>query len=185
MFQCRKFNFFDLRQNVDEGRIKNLFKVTKQFFPTMTPTKIPNLQENEVVVTTSGNNQLVFGDDSGQIHLISRNWQVVTFRAYEICVNLAYQLRNSPLLVTIGVGLSCCPKANNLQLINQADEPGVNPLIKVWDTSRHDKAGTPFCHRISRAIPGNRPVNATTICVHEDLQLLAVGFTDGSLILYR
>lgn len=77
----------------------------------------------------------------------------------------------------------------NIHLYNafscQNDEPGINPLIKVWDTSRNDKNGTPFCHRITRAIPGNKPVNASTICVHETLQLLAIGFEDGSLLLYR
>lgn len=58
-----------------------------------------------MTATTSGNNHLVLGDNSGQIHLIPRNWQVVTFRAYEICVSLAIQLANSPLLITIGVSI--------------------------------------------------------------------------------
>lgn len=67
----------------------------------------------------------------------------------------------------------------------QRDEAGINPLIKVWDTSRYDKNGMPYCHRITRAIPGNRPVNASALCVQESLQLMAVGFVDGSLLLYR
>ncbi|RZC36529.1 vacuolar protein sorting-associated protein 11 -like, partial [Asbolus verrucosus] len=146
----RKFHFFDLKKDVDEGKIAELFK------------------ESRVTVTSSGNNHIVLGDSNGQIHLLSRAWHVRVFRAYEMTVDLAHQLRNSPLLVTVG-----------------QDEPGINPLIKVWDTSRFDKNGTPYCCRISRAIPGNRPVHASSLCVHDGLQLMAVGFMDGSLVLYR
>ncbi|CAH1993182.1 unnamed protein product [Acanthoscelides obtectus] len=83
-------------------------------------------------------------------------------------VDLTFQLRNAPLLITIG-----------------QDEPGINPLIKVWDTSRKDKNGSPYCHRITRALPGNRPLQASALCVHDNQQLMAVGFIEGSLILYR
>lgn len=62
-------------------------------------------QEFDLVVAASGNNQLVLGDNIGQIHLINRSWHVVSFRGYELRVTLAEQLRNSPLLITIGVGL--------------------------------------------------------------------------------
>ncbi|CAH1116293.1 unnamed protein product [Phaedon cochleariae] len=149
-FEWRKFHFFDLKSEVDEGKISELFK------------------ENKITTTSSGNNHLVLSDSLGQIYLITRSWHVISFRSYEICVDLCQQLRNSPLLVTVG-----------------QDEPGVNPLIKVWDTSRLDKNGVPYCYRITRAIPGNRPVQSSALCVHEGLQLLAVGFIDGSLTLYR
>lgn len=148
--EWRKFHFFDLNGNVDEGKIGELFKETK------------------VTTTSSGNNHLVLSDSLGQIFLVSRSWHIINFRAYEISVDFTQQLRNAPLLVTIG-----------------QDEPGVNPLIKVWDTSRLDKNGCPYCYRITRAIPGNRPVQASTLCVHDNLQMMAVGFIDGSLIIYR
>lgn len=61
------------------------------------------LQENKLTVTSSGNNHLVLGDSNGQVHLITRSWYIRTFRAYEMTIELAHQLRNSPLLVTIGV----------------------------------------------------------------------------------
>lgn len=67
----------------------------------------------------------------------------------------------------------------------QEDEPGINPILKVWDTNKLDRQGLPVCVRMSRTIPQNRPVEACTMCVHDGLQLLAVGFVDGSLILYR
>ncbi|KAG5888950.1 hypothetical protein JTB14_012209 [Gonioctena quinquepunctata] len=146
----RKFHFFDLKRNVDEGKISELFK------------------DSKVTTTSSGNNHLVLSDSLGQIYLISRPWNVRSFRGYEISVDLTQQLKNSPLLVTIG-----------------QDEPGINPLIKVWDTSRLDKNGSPYCYRITRAMPGNKPVLCSALCVHEGLQLMAIGFVDGSLVIYR
>ncbi|XP_017782805.1 PREDICTED: vacuolar protein sorting-associated protein 11 homolog [Nicrophorus vespilloides] len=149
-FEWRKFNFFELKRGVDDGKLNKLFK------------------DAPIAVTTSGNNHLVVGDATGQIHLISRSWQVTSFRAYELTLQFAQQLRNSPLLITIG-----------------EDEQGVNPLIKVWDTGRPDKSGSPYCTRITRAIPNNRAVQVSALCVHDNMQMMAVGFVDGSLILYR
>ncbi|KAJ8916872.1 hypothetical protein NQ315_005879 [Exocentrus adspersus] len=148
--EWRKFHFFDLRKNVDDGKISKLFK------------------ESKINTTSSGNNHLILGDSLGQIYIISRSWYVTNFRGYEITVDFAHQLRNSPLLVTIG-----------------QDEPGINPIIKVWDTSRIDKSGTPYCHRITRAISGNKVIQVSALCVHDGLQLMAIGFVDGSLIIYR
>ncbi|KAF5277458.1 hypothetical protein FQA39_LY18488 [Lamprigera yunnana] len=146
--EWRKFNFFDLKANIDQGRIAELFK------------------ESNIAIATSGNNEIVLGDSLGQIHLISRTWEITTFRAYELRVTLAQHLRNSNLLITIG-----------------EDEPGINPIIKVWNTNR-DKHEIPHCCRVTRAI-SNKPVAATALCIHEGLQLMAVGFADGSLLLYR
>ncbi|CAG2067029.1 unnamed protein product, partial [Timema podura] len=67
----------------------------------------------------------------------------------------------------------------------QEDEPGVNPLIKVWNLEKQDKHGNPTCVRISRAIPNNKPTPATALCVHDNLNLMAVGFHDGSIVLFR
>nr|CAD7409648.1 unnamed protein product [Timema poppensis] len=115
----------------------------------------------KVVVATSGHGNLVFGDSES-------SFQVTTFRAYELNIILIEQLRHTALIVTIG-----------------EDEPGVNPLIKVWNLEKHDKHGNPTCVRISRAIPNNKPTPATALCVHENLNLMAVGFHDGSIVLFR
>ncbi|XP_022916247.2 vacuolar protein sorting-associated protein 11 homolog [Onthophagus taurus] len=126
------------------------------------------LKDVEISVWTSGNNQIVLGDTKGYIYLISRSWIVTTFKAYALKVHLAYQLKNEPYLITIG-----------------DDEPGINPTLKVWDLSHSDKTDTPFCSRVTRTIPNNRPVQANALCVHENRQLLVVGFADGSILLYR
>jgi hypothetical protein len=67
----------------------------------------------------------------------------------------------------------------------QEDEPGVNPVIKVWNLDKLDKQGHPVCLRISRAIPNNKALPATALSVYDNLNLMAVGFSDGSILLYR
>lgn len=42
-----------------------------------------------------------------------------------------------------------------------------------------------MCVRISRAIPNNKPTPATALSVHDNVNLMAVGFGDGSILLYR
>ncbi|KAJ8712181.1 hypothetical protein PYW07_005023 [Mythimna separata] len=149
--EWRKFSFFDIHKNVDNGKVAEC------------------LQDTHVTATTSGNGHVVLCDVTGWAHLISRSWEVTSFKAYELTVSLAQQLPHDPYLVTIG-----------------DDEAGVNPLIKVWDWSRSDRHGNPTCARVSRAVPSHmRPTPATALAVHENKSLLAVGFLDGSVSLFR
>ncbi|XP_046752959.1 vacuolar protein sorting-associated protein 11 homolog isoform X2 [Diprion similis] len=148
--EWRRFNFFDLKKEVDSGKISEA------------------LGEAQVTAATSGNGDLVFGDNIGNVHLVNRKYVITTFRAYEITLTLAQQVQHSTFLFTIG-----------------EDEPGCNPTIKVWNLSKLDKHGNPTCVRISRAIPGYRAVPASALCVHSGLTLMAVGFGDGSIMLYR
>ncbi|XP_066597141.1 vacuolar protein sorting-associated protein 11 homolog [Prorops nasuta] len=148
--EWRRFNFFDLKKEVDGGKISQA------------------LANAQVTAATSGNGNLVFGDNTGAIHLVNRTYDVTTFRAYEITLTLAQQVQHSTYLFTIG-----------------EDEPGCNPTIKVWNLAKPDKHGNPTCIRISRAIPSYKAVPATALCVHSSLALMAVGFGDGSILLYR
>ncbi|XP_046409664.1 vacuolar protein sorting-associated protein 11 homolog isoform X1 [Neodiprion fabricii] len=148
--EWRRFNFFDLKKEVDSGKISEA------------------LGEAQVTAATSGNGDLVFGDNTGNVHLVNRKYVITTFRAYEITLTLAQQVQHSTFLFTIG-----------------EDEPGCNPTIKVWNLAKLDKHGNPTCVRISRAVPGYRAVPASALCVHSGLTLMAVGFGDGSIMLYR
>ncbi|XP_011305315.1 vacuolar protein sorting-associated protein 11 homolog [Fopius arisanus] len=148
--EWRRFNFFDLKKEVDGGKIAEA------------------LGSARVNASTSGNGNLIFGDDTGNIHVVKRTYQVSTFRGYEITLSLAEQVEHSTYLFTIG-----------------EDDPGCNPTIKVWNFAKLDKQENPTCVRITRAIPSFRPVPATALCVHQSLTLMAVGFTDGSIMLYR
>lgn len=149
-FEWRRFNFFDLKKEVDSGKIAKA------------------LGDAQITAATSGNGHLVFGDNTGSVHLVNRTYDVNTFRAYEITLTLAQQVQHSTFLFTIG-----------------EDEPGCNPTIKVWNLAKPDKQGNPICVRISRAIPSYRAVPVTTLHVHTSLSLMAVGFGDGSIMLYR
>ncbi|KAG6447658.1 hypothetical protein O3G_MSEX005084 [Manduca sexta] len=149
--EWRRFPFFDNRPDVDGGKIAK------------------GLQDTNVTVATSGNGHVVLCDDTGLAHLISRSWDITTFKAYEITITHAVQLPHDPYLVTIG-----------------DDEPCVNPLIKVWDWSRTDRHKNPMCLRVSRAVPSNlQPTPATALAVNDNKNLLAVGFQDGSVSLIK
>ncbi|XP_076626733.1 vacuolar protein sorting 11 [Colletes latitarsis] len=148
--EWRRINFFDLKKEVDGGKIAEALK------------------EGEVTAATSGNSNLVFGDNNGMVHLVNRTYDVTSFRAYEITLTLVQLIQHSNFLFTIG-----------------EDEKGCNPTIKVWNLTKLDKHGNPTCIRISRAIPGYRAVPATALYVHSNLTLMAVGFGDGSIMLYR
>ncbi|XP_064459798.1 vacuolar protein sorting-associated protein 11 homolog isoform X2 [Ornithodoros turicata] len=77
-------------------------------------------------------------------------------------------MQHHALLVTIG-----------------ADETGINPLIKVWSQEKADKHGKPICTRITRAVAGIMPSPVKSLAVHENLILMAVGFEDGNILLFR
>uniref|UniRef100_A0A8C5PSQ7 Vacuolar protein sorting-associated protein 11 homolog n=1 Tax=Leptobrachium leishanense TaxID=445787 RepID=A0A8C5PSQ7_9ANUR len=64
------------------------------------------------------------------------------------------------------------------------DEEGINPVVKVWNLDKRD-GGTPLCTRIFPAIPGNKPTVVSCITVHENLNFMAIGFTDGSVVLIK
>ncbi|CAH4030160.1 unnamed protein product [Pieris brassicae] len=149
--EWRRFTFFDVHNNIDNGKIAEC------------------LQDTHVTVATSGNNHVILCDLTGWAHLISRSWEITSFKAYELIITHAHQLPHDTLLVTIG-----------------EDETGVTPLIKVWDWSRVDRHGNPKCVRTSRAVPSHMfPTPATALAVHDNKNLLAVGFQDGSVSLFR
>ncbi|KPJ02358.1 Vacuolar protein sorting-associated protein 11-like [Papilio xuthus] len=144
----RRFTFFDVHNNVDGGKIAEC------------------LQDTSVSATTNGHNHIIICDVTGMAHIISRSWEILSFKAYELTITLAQQLPHDPYLVTIGY-----------------DDPGINPFIKVWDWSRSDR--DPTCTRVSRAVPSHlRATPATALAVHNK-NLLAVGFQDGSVSLFR
>lgn len=65
------------------------------------------------------------------------------------------------------------------------DDPGINPVIKIWNLEKKDIHGCPVCVHLVRALPGNRPVPVTAFTIDEQMHLMAAGFADGSIVLYR
>ncbi|XP_062869801.1 vacuolar protein sorting-associated protein 11 homolog [Trichomycterus rosablanca] len=113
----------------------------------------------------SGRGHIVLGDMEGQIWFLTRSLQLSSFQAYKHQVTHLYQLKQHSILVSVG-----------------EDEHG--PLVKVWNTDKRD-SGSPLCTRIFPAIPGNKPAEVSCISVHENLNFMAIGFTDGSVVLTK
>ncbi|CAL8268441.1 unnamed protein product [Merluccius merluccius] len=103
----------------------------------------------------------------GQVWLLPRSLKLEAFQAYKLRVTHLYQLKQHSILVSVG-----------------QDEEGINPLVKVWNLDKKD-SGSPLCTRIFPAIPGNKPTEVSCLSVHENLNFMAIGFTDGSVVLTK
>ncbi|XP_041030262.1 vacuolar protein sorting-associated protein 11 homolog isoform X2 [Carcharodon carcharias] len=124
--------------------------------------------DSAISVCTSGRGSLVLGDIEGNIWFLSRILQFSSFQAYKLRVTHLYQLKQHSILVSVG-----------------EDELGINPLVKVWNLEKRDSSGNPLCTRIFSAIPGNKPTEVSCLTVHENLNYMAIGFTDGSVVLKK
>ncbi|XP_064597137.1 vacuolar protein sorting-associated protein 11 homolog [Liolophura sinensis] len=130
-------------------------------------TVFDKLADVNIAAVASGRGQIVVGDHEGVLYFITRQLQMSAFKAYEIRVSHIFQMKQHNLLLTIG-----------------EDEQGINPLIKVWNLEKMEK-GSPVCTRIARAIPGNKPTPVTCFTVHENLNWMAIGFENGSVVLLK
>ncbi|XP_004456349.1 vacuolar protein sorting-associated protein 11 homolog isoform X1 [Dasypus novemcinctus] len=120
-----------------------------------------------ITVCDSGRGSLVFGDMEGQIWFLPRSLQLSGFQAYKLRVTHLYQLKQHNILASVG-----------------EDEEGINPLVKIWNLEKRD-GGNPLCTRIFPAIPGTEPTVVSCLTVHENLNFMAIGFTDGSVTLNK
>ncbi|CAH1714238.1 vacuolar protein sorting-associated protein 11 homolog [Aphis gossypii] len=145
--EWRKFNFFDIIHNADSNKISQ------------------TIGSSKITSTSSGHGHLVTCDDDGLVHLITRTFQVTTFRAYQSTVLLSTQLQYSSILVTIG-----------------EDEPNTNTILKVWDLERRDRQSTPICIRTTKLPKSEKP---TTLCATDNRLLMAIGFKDGCIALFK
>ena len=62
---------------------------------------------------------------------------------------------------------------------------GINPMVKVWNFDKPDRNGNATCVRLFRALAGHKALHVTCLAVHENLTQLAIGFEDGTIILYK
>ncbi|XP_056449620.1 vacuolar protein sorting-associated protein 11 homolog [Gadus chalcogrammus] len=120
-----------------------------------------------ISASDSGRGHIVLGDMDGQIWLLPRSMKLESFQAYKLRVTHLHQLKQHSILVSVG-----------------QDEEGINPLVKVWNLDKKD-SGNPLCTRIFPAIPGNKPTEVSCLSVHENLNFMAIGFTDGSVVLTK
>lgn len=62
-------------------------------------------QDVRITASTSGRGLLILADSDGNVHLVNRNFEISTFRAYDRNITIVEQGRQSPLFVTIGVSI--------------------------------------------------------------------------------
>ncbi|CAB3388099.1 Hypothetical predicted protein [Cloeon dipterum] len=148
ILQWRRFTFFDLNKSIDSGKISEALK------------------GSQITTSSSGHNNLVFGDAEGFVHLANRSFDVSTFRAHDGKVNCVHHIQHSSFLVTVG------------------EDEGGNSILRVWDTEKKDKQGSPSSLRSHRLQPGGRGATVTALAVHQN-QLVAVGHSDGTILLQR
>eukprot|EP00092_Neocalanus_flemingeri_P014689 GFUD01015851.1.p1 GENE.GFUD01015851.1~~GFUD01015851.1.p1 ORF type:complete len:1126 (+),score=262.45 GFUD01015851.1:53-3430(+) len=149
-FQWRRFNFFDIVKDVENGTISSQLG-----------------EENVITCATAGRGNVVLGDLKGTIwRIINRHWEVANFPGWEGKVEELLQPRQSPYL--LGLGLE-----------------GFVRCLKVWNLDKVDKAGTPDLVRCSRLTRPGSPAEPVSLAVSENLLLMAVGYDDGGVVLYR
>uniref|UniRef100_A0A5S6R317 Vacuolar protein sorting-associated protein 11 homolog n=1 Tax=Trichuris muris TaxID=70415 RepID=A0A5S6R317_TRIMR len=137
--------------------------------PTNEAEPYSDLKDLNIACCSAGEDVVCIGDRDGGIHLLNRQWNDTYFRAYKVALCLLL-----------------CPQADSSVLLSIGDdEDGINPYLKVWQLDRLDKQGVPFVVRCSKTSPSNRPVKTTSLAVDSTLSLMAVGFEDSSLMLYR
>ncbi|XP_023235262.1 vacuolar protein sorting-associated protein 11 homolog [Centruroides sculpturatus] len=150
--QWRRFSFFDKEVVKDPE--------TNQPFD--------KLKDLHITCSTNGRGNVVLGDVEGNLHFLNRQFQLSSFKAFELNVSHIQQLRHNGILVSVG-----------------SDEPGINPLIKIWNLEKTDRTGKPACLRTIRIQVGSTPVPVTALAVHENLNLMAVGLDQGRIIIFK
>jgi hypothetical protein len=127
--------------------------------------------EAVITVAASGRGSLVLGDLSGGLHrVLSRHWDTQAWQGWQGKVEalvVAGRLAATPCL--LGLGL----------------EGGVR-CLKVWSLdSPTDRPAAPQPVRVSRLERPGSPAAPTLLAVGDNLQLLAVGYDDGAVVLHR
>ncbi|KAF6017142.1 VPS11 [Bugula neritina] len=124
--------------------------------------------ELDITCSTAGRGQILVGDRDGTVVILDKLLNMTAFRAHNISISHIHQLRQNTVLLTVGT-----------------DEDAEYPQLKVWQMDRVDSNGRPHCSRIIKlsATGGNAEVSC--IAVHENMQLLAVGYKSGVVTFYK
>ncbi|KAK4311546.1 hypothetical protein Pmani_016962 [Petrolisthes manimaculis] len=170
LLQWRKFSFFDVKANVDGGKLCEAIK-----------------DDSYITCGCGGRGRIYAGDSQGRIHSLTRHLRLSSFPAHTRPVTSLTALDNAGILVSVADG---------------GDDNEISE-VKVWAPDKADEStqGRPPLLRTLR--PDPRPSNApqskqggggvrgpripkvTALAVHPNLSLMALGFSDGAIMLYR
>lgn len=165
LLHWRKFVFFDEEYVVDTE--------LNQLVSLEQPDNVLEIGQPFVTVklscSSSGRGTVLLGDTRGYVYIVNRNFEVNSFKPNKKFTSHVKQVPSKPIFITCG-----------------ADEDGVNPLVKLWDPEKIDPFNRPTCIRLIRANSGfTKPSRITCIECNELLTLMAVGFEDGSIVLFH
>ncbi|KFD47361.1 hypothetical protein M514_11776 [Trichuris suis] len=147
--------------------------------PTNGVEPYSDLKDLNIACCSAGEDIVCIGDRDGGVHLLDRQWNDTYFRAYKVSLCLLLCPRvDSTVLLSVGTTV-------RLEASLQDDDDGINPYLKVWQLDRFDKQGVPFVVRCTKTSPSNRPVKVSSLAIDCTLTLMAIGFEDSSLLLYR
>ena len=151
-----------------QWRVFNFFKTEHNVLPLESSWN--SIREDiDVTCSACGRGHILFGDSAGNIHKINHSFHVTSFQAFKCTVTHLVQLQSYNILAACGI-----------------DEEGINPVIKVYNLDNTNKQGVPFCSRVQKAVPeDNNPSYVSCFAVHESLSAMAVGFDQGSCMVFK
>lgn len=111
--QWRRFNFFELLKETDNGTLDRSFKVNDSLkYPQRIQMVIKiylcdhnlfRFKDVTINCSSSGRGYLILGDNLGLVHLFDRQYQRESFKAYNVNTSHVLQLKQSSFLGTVGV----------------------------------------------------------------------------------
>lgn len=163
LLHWRKFMFLD-EKTIEGTELNQLVSVSEP-----EDSNESHLIAAKLTCSSSGRGYVLLGDTNGYVYIINRHLKVNSFRANQKYTSHVKQVPKLSIFITCG-----------------SDMPGINPLIKLWDMDRTDKLNQPICIRIIRANSGfTQATPITSIECNDNLTSMAVGYEDGTVVLYH
>lgn len=165
LLHWRKFVFFD-EELIKDTELNQLVSLDEA-------QGTSNLGQSFVTVkltcSSAGRGCILLGDTNGYVYLVSKQLRVNSLRANQKITSIVRQVPKSSIFITCG-----------------SDQDGTNPLIKLWDTDKPDRLNQPTCIRVIRANSGfMSPADVTCIECNDHLTIMAIGYDDGSIVIFH
>jgi hypothetical protein len=126
------------------------------------------IKSTDITCSSNGRGLIVLGDSDGFVHVVEQSLFVSSFPAYAFSLKHIFKMSQSSILVTVG-----------------SDESVEIPLLKVWDLDKNDKSKNPLCLRIIKIQHQGQNVPVETLNINENLSLVSLGLSNGSVILIK
>uniref|UniRef100_A0A6A7FRX4 Vacuolar protein sorting-associated protein 11 homolog n=2 Tax=Hirondellea gigas TaxID=1518452 RepID=A0A6A7FRX4_9CRUS len=163
VLQWRKFEFVDIEEGADNGVLDGLLK-----------------GNSSVTCVCNGRGLVFVGDSSGYVHSLSRSLHspVPSYPAHETAIVFLWAADSSSVLLTMAHCAGECSEIKVWAPDRIHEEQPI--LLRVL---RPDSRPPPPRNAASAALPPAPRV--TAVSVHPNVNMLALGFSCGSVMLYR